>query len=69
MLSGLLPRNACSLQSISDVYVIWPDIVLPLASTDHTGHDAARMHADPHIDIQVVSLRANFPNITNHTQA
>lgn len=36
---------------------------------NHTGHNAARMHTDSHVNIQVIALCPNLTDVTNHSQS
>lgn len=64
-----LAGNASCLQPIRDARVLRPDVVLPFARADHAGHDAARVDADSHVDVQIVPLRPDLANVADHSQA
>lgn len=39
------------------------------ACTNHTGHNAAGVHPDSHVNIQIIALRSHLANIANHSQS
>lgn len=66
--SNPLPRNAGRFDFIGDDHVIRPDVVLPFTRAHYTPNYRSRVHADPHVDVDL-SRGAQHANIVDHLQA
>ena len=60
-----LPGFAAGLHVISNDHVVWPDIILPLVKSHHSGQHEARMYAYTHVYLHTRSL-THVPDTTTH---
>lgn len=63
------PRHSSCFHAICYAHILWPNVVLPFVCANHAGHNAARMHTDSHVNIQIVALRPNLTDIAYHSQS
>lgn len=64
-----LPGYPSCFQSIRYADILRPDVILPFTCANYAWHYWARMHADPHVNVEIVARRPHLTDVTNHAKA